>query len=237
MLCCSAHSRTESTDSGLSVSSLPRTSDHMLSSVDHMDTGNTQNHTHMKQLFLLLTLLIAVFLTSVWLWHLMLKWPSNTHRSKSFCYRDIIPDFVNFLQAHSWHQTPSLSRRLRRELLDGLAGADAHAADVGGRGAHALHPRGSEFRHSDGHGERSLRVAHGQRQPAHLAIDTPGCRHMYGLTPNLHDMTESSGESFWGLEKWYRTTLQREYATVVWRIHNTTRILRNDNPPDSHRGW
>lgn len=37
---CSAHSRNESTDSGLSVSSLPRTSDHMLSSVDHMDTGN-----------------------------------------------------------------------------------------------------------------------------------------------------------------------------------------------------
>lgn len=39
-LFCSAHSRNESTDSGLSVSSLPRTSDHMLSSVDHMDTGN-----------------------------------------------------------------------------------------------------------------------------------------------------------------------------------------------------
>lgn len=37
---CSAHSRNESTDSGLSVSSLPRTADHMLSSVDHMDTGN-----------------------------------------------------------------------------------------------------------------------------------------------------------------------------------------------------
>ncbi|XP_029957426.1 transcriptional coactivator YAP1-like isoform X2 [Salarias fasciatus] len=34
-----AHSRNESTDSGLSVSSLPRTSDHMLSSVDQMDTG------------------------------------------------------------------------------------------------------------------------------------------------------------------------------------------------------
>uniref|UniRef100_A0A3Q0R0T5 Yes1 associated transcriptional regulator n=1 Tax=Amphilophus citrinellus TaxID=61819 RepID=A0A3Q0R0T5_AMPCI len=34
-----AHSRNESTDSGLSVSSLPRTTDHMLSSVDHMDTG------------------------------------------------------------------------------------------------------------------------------------------------------------------------------------------------------
>uniref|UniRef100_A0A8D3ACR5 WW domain-containing protein n=1 Tax=Scophthalmus maximus TaxID=52904 RepID=A0A8D3ACR5_SCOMX len=42
---CSAHSRNESTDSGLSVSSLPRTSDHMLSSVDHMDTGNTHAHT------------------------------------------------------------------------------------------------------------------------------------------------------------------------------------------------
>uniref|UniRef100_A0A671WTT7 Transcriptional coactivator YAP1-like n=1 Tax=Sparus aurata TaxID=8175 RepID=A0A671WTT7_SPAAU len=37
----SAHSRNESTDSGLSVSSLPRTSDHMLSSVDHMDTGDS----------------------------------------------------------------------------------------------------------------------------------------------------------------------------------------------------
>ncbi|XP_022070042.2 transcriptional coactivator YAP1-like isoform X2 [Acanthochromis polyacanthus] len=36
-----AHSRNESTDSGLSVSSLPRTSDHMLSSVDHMDTGES----------------------------------------------------------------------------------------------------------------------------------------------------------------------------------------------------
>ncbi|XP_075887530.1 transcriptional coactivator YAP1-like isoform X2 [Nelusetta ayraudi] len=35
-----AHSRNESTDSGLSVSSLPRTSDHMLSPVDHMDTGD-----------------------------------------------------------------------------------------------------------------------------------------------------------------------------------------------------
>ncbi|KAI4814172.1 hypothetical protein JOQ06_018625 [Pogonophryne albipinna] len=35
-----AHSRNESTDSGLSVSSLPRNSDHMLSSVDHMDTGD-----------------------------------------------------------------------------------------------------------------------------------------------------------------------------------------------------
>ncbi|XP_034034284.1 transcriptional coactivator YAP1-like isoform X1 [Thalassophryne amazonica] len=35
-----AHSRNESTDSGLSVSSLPRTSDHLMSSVDHMDTGD-----------------------------------------------------------------------------------------------------------------------------------------------------------------------------------------------------
>ncbi|XP_061902590.1 transcriptional coactivator YAP1-B-like [Entelurus aequoreus] len=34
-----AHSRNESTDSGLSVSSLTRTADRMLSSVDHMDTG------------------------------------------------------------------------------------------------------------------------------------------------------------------------------------------------------
>lgn len=45
MFLCSAHSRNESTDSGLSVSSLPRTSDHMLSSMDHMDTGNTPRHT------------------------------------------------------------------------------------------------------------------------------------------------------------------------------------------------
>ncbi|XP_030602648.1 transcriptional coactivator YAP1-like isoform X2 [Archocentrus centrarchus] len=37
-----AHSRNESTDSGLSVSSLPRTTDHMLSSVDHMDTGDSE---------------------------------------------------------------------------------------------------------------------------------------------------------------------------------------------------
>uniref|UniRef100_A0AAZ1X5M0 WW domain-containing protein n=1 Tax=Oreochromis aureus TaxID=47969 RepID=A0AAZ1X5M0_OREAU len=39
---CSAHSRNESTDSGLSVSSLPRTTDHMLSSVEHMDTGDSE---------------------------------------------------------------------------------------------------------------------------------------------------------------------------------------------------
>ncbi|XP_004550030.1 transcriptional coactivator YAP1 isoform X2 [Maylandia zebra] len=37
-----AHSRNESTDSGLSVSSLPRTTDHMLSSVEHMDTGDSE---------------------------------------------------------------------------------------------------------------------------------------------------------------------------------------------------
>ncbi|XP_020778636.1 transcriptional coactivator YAP1 isoform X2 [Boleophthalmus pectinirostris] len=36
-----AHSRNESTDSGLSVSSLPRTTEHMLSPVDHMDTGDS----------------------------------------------------------------------------------------------------------------------------------------------------------------------------------------------------
>ncbi|CAL9685512.1 unnamed protein product [Knipowitschia caucasica] len=36
-----AHSRNESTDSGLSVSSLPRSTDHMLSPVDHMDTGDS----------------------------------------------------------------------------------------------------------------------------------------------------------------------------------------------------
>lgn len=42
-----AHSRNESTDSGLSVSSLPRTSDHMLSSVDHMDTGDSSEASSM----------------------------------------------------------------------------------------------------------------------------------------------------------------------------------------------
>ncbi|XP_054612046.1 transcriptional coactivator YAP1-like [Dunckerocampus dactyliophorus] len=42
-----AHSRNESTDSGLSVSSLPRTSDHMLSSVDHMDTGDSAESSSM----------------------------------------------------------------------------------------------------------------------------------------------------------------------------------------------
>ncbi|KAM6987075.1 transcriptional coactivator YAP1-like [Aplochiton taeniatus] len=36
-----AHSRNESTDSGLSVSSLPRTSDHLLNTVEHMDTGDS----------------------------------------------------------------------------------------------------------------------------------------------------------------------------------------------------
>ncbi|XP_076024303.1 transcriptional coactivator YAP1-like isoform X1 [Genypterus blacodes] len=43
-----AHSRNESTDSGLSVSSLPRTSDHLLSSVDHMDTGDSGETTSMS---------------------------------------------------------------------------------------------------------------------------------------------------------------------------------------------
>ncbi|KAM9788745.1 transcriptional coactivator YAP1-like [Neosynchiropus ocellatus] len=42
-----AHSRNESTDSGLSVSSLPRASDHMLSSVEHMDTGDTSEPSSM----------------------------------------------------------------------------------------------------------------------------------------------------------------------------------------------
>lgn len=65
-------------------------------------------------------------------------------------------------------------RRLWRDLLDDLAGVYARAPDVWGRGANAQHPRGSQFRPSDGHGDRSLRVAHGQRQPAHLAIDTSG---------------------------------------------------------------
>lgn len=59
-------------------------------------------------------------------------------------------------------------------LLDDLAGVNARAAHVRGRGANPLHPRGSGFRPPDGHGDRSLWVAHGQRQPAHLAIgETP----------------------------------------------------------------
>lgn len=86
-------------------------------------------------------------------------------------------------------------RWLWRDLLDDLTGVDACAPDVWGRGANALHPRGSQFRPSDGHGDRSLWVAHGQRQPAHLAIDTPGHRQKYGLTSNLHNVTEKSGES------------------------------------------
>ncbi|XP_056140944.1 transcriptional coactivator YAP1-like isoform X1 [Lampris incognitus] len=36
-----AHSRNESTDSGLSVSSLPRTAEHLLNTVEHMDTGDS----------------------------------------------------------------------------------------------------------------------------------------------------------------------------------------------------
>uniref|UniRef100_A0A672F424 Yes1 associated transcriptional regulator n=1 Tax=Salarias fasciatus TaxID=181472 RepID=A0A672F424_SALFA len=60
----SAHSRNESTDSGLSVSSLPRTSDHMLSSVDQMDTGNVQKKkktpSHLIQPFCLSNLILYI---------------------------------------------------------------------------------------------------------------------------------------------------------------------------------
>lgn len=68
-----------------------------------------------------------------------------------------------------------------------LTGVDACAANVRGRGANALHPWGSQFRPSDGHGDRSLWVAHGQRQPAHLAIDKPGRHPKYGLTSSKRD--------------------------------------------------
>lgn len=56
------------------------------------------------------------------------------------------------------HTSP---RWLRGDLLDDRAGVDVCAPDVGGGGVDALHPGGSQFRPSDGHGDRSLRVAHG----------------------------------------------------------------------------
>lgn len=77
--------------------------------------------------------------------------------------------------------------------LDGLAGLDARAPNVRGRGTDALYPRGSEFRPADGHGDRSLRLAHGQRQPAHLAIDTTRHWSKCNLASNFHNVTENSG--------------------------------------------
>lgn len=70
-----------------------------------------------------------------------------------------------------FHVLCALYRRLWRGPLDDFAGVDARAADVRGRGVNALHPRGPQLRPPDGHGDRSVWVAHGQRQPAHLAID------------------------------------------------------------------
>lgn len=86
-------------------------------------------------------------------------------------------------------------RWLWRHLRDDLTGLDACAPDVWGWRANALHPRGSQFRPSDGHGDSSLWVAHGQRQPAHLAIDTPSTLPKRVLTSNLRTVTENSGES------------------------------------------
>lgn len=85
-------------------------------------------------------------------------------------------------------------RWFRWRLLDDLAGVDARAAHVRGWGANPLHPRGSGFGPPDGHGDRSLWVTHGQRQPAHLAIGDPPLR--YGETSSRCHATETSGEMF-----------------------------------------
>lgn len=63
-----------------------------------------------------------------------------------------------------------LFRRLQRAPVGHHAG-DARAADNRRRGADALYPRRVELGPPDGHGDGSLRAAHGQRQPPHLAID------------------------------------------------------------------
>lgn len=73
----------------------------------------------------------------------------------------------------TFHVFCALCRRLWRGPLHDPAGVDARAANVRGRGVDALHPRGSQLGPADGHGDGSVRVAHGQRQPAHLAIDWP----------------------------------------------------------------
>lgn len=80
--------------------------------------------------------------------------------------------FAEGIVAVEWmlHVLCALCRRLWRGPHDDFAGVDARAAYVRGRGVNALHPRGPQLRPPDGHGDRSVWVAHGQRQPAHLAI-------------------------------------------------------------------
>lgn len=115
-------------------------------------------------------------------------------------------------------------RWIWRDPLNDLTGVHACTADVWRWGANALHLRGSQFWPSDGDGDCSLGVAHGQRQPAHLAIDKPSHRPKYGLTSYCHNMTEDAGDSFW-LQTWYRTRKLRElwhdgYLTLLasWGI-------------------
>lgn len=86
-----------------------------------------------------------------------------------------------------------LFRWLWRAPTDELAGVNACAPDVWGRWANAHYPRGSEFRPPDGHGDCPFWVTYGQRQSAHLAIDTQPRRFLkYGLTSHVHNMTENS---------------------------------------------
>lgn len=184
----SAHSRNESTDSGLSVSSLPRTSDHMLSSVDHMDTGN------------------------------VLRIERQAFSTDSMS---------------SWVQClffGGVCRWFRWRLLDDLAGVDARAAHVRGWGANPLHPRGSGFGPPDGHGDRSLWVTHGQRQPAHLAIGEPPLR--YGETSSRCHPNETSGEMF--LVFCFRNgTEERSWEEALLLCDGyltNTRSLRNRSP-------
>lgn len=121
-------------------------------------------------------------------------------------------------------------------LLDDLAGVNARAAHVRGRRANPLHPRGSGFGPPDGHGDRSLWVTHGQRQPAHLAIGEPPLR--YGETSSRCHPTETSGEMFlvFLLQKWYRRAFLRGGAAVVWRIPNKYSLFE-EQIPKSHRCW
>lgn len=104
-------------------------------------------------------------------------------------------------------------RWIWRDPLNDLTGVHACAANVRRWGAHALHLRGSQFWPSDGDGDCSLRVTHGQRQPAHLAIDKPSHRPKYGLTSYYHNMTEDAGDSFW-LQTWYRTRKLKNWCIM-----------------------
>lgn len=119
--------------------------------------------------------------------------------------------------------------------LDDPSRVDACASYEWKWGADALHPRRSQFRPSDGHGDRSLRVTHGQRQPAHLSIDSTQPSLKYDFTAILHNKTEKS-EEIW-LPKWYRTTLQRVYDTLVWWIANNCSHQEQRQNPGSYRGW